>query len=443
MTTRGHLFGLLGTAFAIAVWFMVCFALMFVLLHALFQVRAEDLFEFKHPGFHVAAAVISLVLLLVPFGWMAIAFFQYRHGRQEEFEYLLATVVESDAPLAPALWAYVEDRPHGPWRETWAVFLLMFVVPGYYWLRYRKHSYDAKIQKVAHRLDNGFALSEALREVPGVVRQETLQAVLVGEQTGRLAECLRESPSGSLAGVWVEVVPRFAYPAFLLLMILGVVLYWGHLTAPRLAALNRDFGSFLPEQTQSLIDALPDFGSRQGWNALLYWTGLGTLLLVALLVVCFSSVCWWYLPGIGPLYQMLTQGRVLQLLALAVAANRPLPQAVAILVESRYGTFVVRRRLRALAQRLEQGHPLAPSLRRCGLLTPAMVPLVKAGERVGNLPWVLAELGKARVDRVIRILRLTSKLLSPVILIAVGTLVAYIAVAMFLPLVNVITRYTG
>src|SRR5262249_53697888 len=154
----------------------------------------------------------------------------------------------------------------------------------------------------------------------------------------------------------------------------------------------------------------------------------------AVVLLLCSSYLRWYLPGFGRLYRMHVQSRVLRMLAALLAVDKPLPQAVGVLVDTDYGSAVVRRRLRAVRRRLEQGDPLAAPPRRHGLLPRSMVPLVQSAERLGNLPWALAELGEARGNRLVRVLRTGSSLLSPAVILAVGTMVGFIVVGMFLPL---------
>ena len=92
--------------------------------------------------------LIQTTQLLV-YGWMLFAFLQYRRGRQDELLHVLSTAVEAEAPLAAALWTYLEDRPRGWLREFWVATLLFFVLPGYYWIWHRRHSYDQKVARVA------------------------------------------------------------------------------------------------------------------------------------------------------------------------------------------------------------------------------------------------------------------------------------------------------
>src|SRR5262245_5202535 len=103
------------------------------------------------------------VLMAVGFfyGWMLFAYLHYHQGRQEEFLRLLATVADSGVPLAPALRAYLRDRPRGTVRESLVAVLLFFVFPGYYWLWHRRHSFDHKVEQVAGKLELGMPLAVA------------------------------------------------------------------------------------------------------------------------------------------------------------------------------------------------------------------------------------------------------------------------------------------
>src|SRR5262249_7965048 len=155
-------------------------------------------------------------------------------GRQDEVQQLLATTLAAQAPLPEALWAYLEDRPHGPLRELWVAFLLFFVLPGYYWIWYRRHSFDRKVALVAEMLEQGASLHHALRSTPGVASRETLLAVAVGQVTGQLAECLRAMSQARLAPLWLELLPRVLYPLLLLCALSGILSFWDVYLFPRM-----------------------------------------------------------------------------------------------------------------------------------------------------------------------------------------------------------------
>src|SRR5262249_17509182 len=121
--------------------------------------------------FPVLPALLMLVLIWT---WMIFAYLHYRYGRQEEFLQLLITAVEANAPLVPAIRAYLLDRPRGTMREFWVCLLQFFVFPGYYWFWHQRHSFDRKVARVARLLESGVPLEQALQATPGVAARETI-----------------------------------------------------------------------------------------------------------------------------------------------------------------------------------------------------------------------------------------------------------------------------
>jgi type II secretory pathway component PulF len=375
------------------------------------------------------------LLLSVPYVWVVFAFFHYRQCRQDEFLHLLTTAVEAQAPLAPALRAYVVDRPNGPLREAWVATLLFFLLPGYYWLWYRRFSFDRKVVQVAGLLDMGYSLPEALYASPGVMPRQTVLAATVGESTGRLAHCLRQSVQTRLAPLWLEVLPRIAYPFLLLFFISGVWQFWMILVAPKFEQIFREFRVDLPEATERLF-AFADWLADDGWLITLIVPASA----VVVLILFLGSTCRWYCPVVGGFYRRIVQSRVLRMLGVLLETGKPVPEALGILADSGYFPRVAERRLDAVRLRVEHGEPLADSLRRGRLLPPAMMPLVQAAERVGNLPWVLSELSMSLANGTIRRLRRLSIVIGPLVLIAIGSLVAFLALGMFWPLIELLTR---
>jgi type II secretory pathway component PulF len=175
------------------------------------------------------------------------------------------------------------------------------------------------------------------------------------------------------------------------------------------------------------------------------WIGLAGLLGIAALVglLLASSTLRWHLPLVGRLYRMYVQGRVLRMLAPLLEAGRPAPEALGLLADSGYFAGAPRRRLVGARRLVEQGESLATSLRRKRLLPSAMTPLVAAAQRIQNLPWTLTELGENRTNRALRLLQRLSMAVAPFPVIAVGAMVAFIALAIFMPLIYLLGRLGG
>ena len=341
----------------------------------------------------------------------------------------------SSNPLAPALRSYLQDRPHGPVRELWAGALLFFVLPGYYWIWYRRFNYDRKVAEVAALLEMGYPLHTALETVAGAAPRQTVLGAAVGRAIGRLDLGLRHAALIRLSTLWVELLPRLLYPLLLLFFILGVLFFWLFVIGPRVEVIFREFKIEMPEWTTRLFE----YGELA--VDYLWMPPVFVLAMVSgLILLILSPTIRWYFPPVAWFYRRNVQSRVLKMFAGLLEAKKPAPESLALLTDSGYFPEVVRKRLERVRHRVEQGEPLADSLRRGRLLPTAAVALVQAAERVGNLPWVLMEVADALANRMVRRLRRISLLLFPVTLLGIGGLVAFMALGMFLPLIEIMTR---
>ncbi|CAN5353066.1 hypothetical protein BH10PLA2_BH10PLA2_33470 [soil metagenome] len=377
----------------------------------------------------------GVCLLMLIYGWVIYAFVQYREGRQQELTHLLCTAAEAEAPLAPALWAYLDDRPRGTLREFWTALLLFFLLPGYYWIWHRRHSFERKIARVAQHLEMGESLADALEASPGVISRGTILAVRIGEATGRLSESLRSAVPRRLTALWLEMLPRFLYPVMLIGFMIGLTSFWMTNVLPKLDRIYFDFDLELPVATLRLIDFGTYVLDHLGVLLLLVLIGGGILALIF-----SSSYVLWYLPILGRLYRRHQQSNVLKLLSTLLRVDIPAPASVEMLAKSNYFSWAVRRRLQTVKSHLQQGEPLAQTLQRDGLLPKSMAPLVHASERMHNLPWALNELGESMGERTVRTLRRLSQFVAPLLVIGVGLLVALEVLGIFMPVIEIVTR---
>jgi type IV pilus assembly protein PilC len=145
----------------------------------------------------------------------------------------------------------------------------------------------------------------------------------------------------------------------------------------------------------------------------------------------------------GYVYRMHVRSRFLRALAIPLDAGKPVPEALALIAESGYFSGLVRRRVARLRCAIEQGEPLAGALKGSGLLPEAMVPLVRTAERTHKLPWALSQLGDSLASRAIRLMQRFSLSLVPAGVVAVGLLVGFAAVGIFMPLVKIMSELSG
>jgi len=389
------------------------------------------------PAFAGIGGVVGTMLLLLVNGWALYAFLRYRQGRQDELTQVLAAAVAGQLPLAPAVRSYLEDRPRRGRVRKLLAGAACVALPLYTyaraWVGWRR--YDRLVESLAARLEAGEPLSAALRAVPGVAPREVRLAAAVGESTGQLGECLKGADRERWAAAWLEVAPRVVYPFIVLLFVSAVTTFLMVAILPKYRRIFDEFGEALPPFTAALVD---------GWAIMEDFLPLVPVALflglIAVAVVIANPTVRWRTPVLGRLYGWGVQAQVLRALGRLLAAGRTVPQALGFLGATDDFPAVVRRRLATATAGVERGDPLAAALGRAGLLPAAMGPLVVSAEKVRTLPWALGELGDHLSGRAFRLVRRVSLVASPLMVVAVGGVVGFVAVGMFMPLITLLTR---
>jgi type II secretory pathway component PulF len=380
-------------------------------------------------------AVFVLFALFAFYGWIIYSFLFYRVCRREELLYLFASAAEGGVPLDAALHAYLQDRPRGEMRAFWlATLLCVFPVPGFYWIWYRRTNFDRKVEELARQLEQGVPLFRVLQASPALATRDTVLAAAIGETTGQLPRCLRGVAQRRISTAWVEMLPQIVYPFVLLIVITGIVSFLGYFIVPKFKRIFQDFGVSMPPTTEILLHQ-SDLIVSYGWAI-----AIAIQLVVATaLVLVLSSSARWFFPGLSSIYRRMVRSRVLQTLSLLLQVGKPMPESLAVLSSLPMGSMALRLLDRARA-RIEQGEPFDESLFQVGLLPASMLPLVRAAVRAGNLPWALAEMADALYHRMMRNMQRIVQAVFPFVVILFGGVVAFIVIAMFLPLVKLITE---
>jgi type II secretory pathway component PulF len=121
-------------------------------------------------------------------------------------------------------------------------------------------------------------------------------------------------------------------------------------------------------------------------------------------------------------------------------AERNVPDSLDFIVESGVFPQIVLRRIAEAREDVVEGQPLDEALTNAELLPPSMGPLIRSAQTSNTLAWALEELGDHLGGRAVRLVRRISLIVSPLIILALGALVAFIALGMFMPLVQLIER---
>ena len=105
-----------------------------------------------------------------------------------------------------------------------------------------------------------------------------------------------------------------------------------------------------------------------------------------------------------------------------------------------YPTRRVAKRLSRAAEQIRQGTHWCDSLVQQKLLRPAEAAVLKSAERVNNLSWALLEMADLTARRVMDRATSVSRVFSPLMVLALGVVIALLALAFITPLAQLISE---
>jgi type II secretory pathway component PulF len=198
---------------------------------------------------------------------------------------------------------------------------------------------------------------------------------------------------------------------------------------PRFVAILGDVGGQLPLSTRLLVGASALFA---GW----WWLWL---LLIAGAVLAIRS--WiadpenrrrWHAtrlraPIVGTLEQSAATARFTSALSVLLNGGSSMLTAVRVAAEG-VANSAIAGELETAGERIARGERVSESL--AGALPPLAVEMLAAGEESGRLPDMCARVAKVHEESVARSLRSLVRLIEPVLILAFGAIVGFIALAM-------------
>jgi type IV pilus assembly protein PilC len=152
----------------------------------------------------------------------------------------------------------------------------------------------------------------------------------------------------------------------------------------------------------------------------------------------FFDRCKLSLPGLGPVLKKVAIGRFARTFGTLVSSGVPILQTLTILRETA-GNVVVAGVIGTVHDRVKEGDAIAPVLKASRVFPAMIAGMVDVGEQTGALPDMLLKIADNCDEEVDNAASAMTSLLEPVLLIFLAVVVGSIVVAMFLPLIRLMT----
>ena len=284
---------------------------------------------------------------------------------------------------------------------------------------------------------SGLPLSESMKQVEGVFPGILVAAIQANERSGRIPDALEEYAKYAQAqeALRKKVVSAAVYPATVIGFGLLVVIFLLAYVIPRFAMVYDGTVMQASGATRILL-AVGHFIHDRGW-ALLIGIGLGALLVAyqfarrnaaERLLSAIGNL--WSFKKLGERFQ---QARICASLSMLTRGGYDFPEAMR-LASPLAISATTRAQLDEARERILEGVLVSQALMKTDFGDGFAVRILQAGERVGDLAGSFEMLAQTYRRELETMLERTMRLVEPILLMTVASLIGAIVVLMYLPI---------
>ena len=299
---------------------------------------------------------------------------------------------------------------------------------------------DAKLKPyvsaVRDEVRHGALLSDAFAR-QGIFPTVYVTSVLAGEKGGALAEVLERfiTYQKTALAIRKKIMVSLLYPSFLVVLVIGLIVFLVTYVVPNFAQLYGSMQANLPPMTQILIAV--------GTTARSY-----VLVFVALLIGAVFGFRMWSrgekarlaidrvklkTPVFGDIWVKYQVAQFSRVLSTLLQGGVPLVQALGTASES-LGTPLLKQALEKAVRMVKEGQALSSSVSSTGVFPPLAIDMIEVGESTGALPAMLNSVADFYEDDVATRTQAALSMIEPSIMIFMGIFVAFVLIALYLPI---------
>jgi len=299
---------------------------------------------------------------------------------------------------------------------------------------------------VVEDIESGQTLSEAFAKHPKAFDRLYCNMIKAGEAGGALEAILQRLADfkEKAQSLKRKIKGAMVYPIvviFVACVIVGFILYF---IIPRFEAIFLDFGVPLPKMTIVLIEA-SHFLIKYFY--LVFLTPLFIWIFIKLLYrnktgayVCDRILL--MIPVMGTIAEKSTVARTMRTLGTLVQSGVPILESLSIVRETA-GNAVFERAFTRIYDSIREGETIAQPLRESRIVDDIVVNMIDVGEETGDLDTMLNKIADNYDEEVEVAVESLVSLLEPIMIVVLGGIVGFIVIALFLPLITLITKLSG
>lgn len=292
------------------------------------------------------------------------------------------------------------------------------------------------IKALLSRLYEGVTFSQALEDYPQAFPALYIATVRASERTGDLPEALTRfiTYQTQMDFVRKKLVGASIYPVLLLVIGLLVSVFLLVFVVPKFSAIYDDIGTDLPWLSVLLIK-WGQFVHERGWElAVVAMAMLAGLSHVVTRPAFHASLLQflWRIPAIGERMRVYQLARFYKTLGMLLRGGIPITQALEMVSGLLQPHF--RPRVEAAAKHIREGKTISTAMETEGLTTAVGNRMLRVGERTGLMGDMMERIGNFHDEEIARWVEWTTKLIEPILMAVIGTVIGGIIILMYMPI---------
>ncbi len=302
--------------------------------------------------------------------------------------------------------------------------------------------FRALLEKVHQQVTTGVALSDAFLSLGDVFPRLYSNSLRAGERSGELEGVLRRYVEYQrlVESVRKKIVAALTYPAVLVMLAVGLVILLVAYVIPKFSDFYLQFGSELPMPTRIVL------GVAQ-------FTEDNLLYIVAALVVGWYLFKWWKgtpfgrrvvdrwtlrVPLVGRLAQLFSLSQFTRSMSVLLSGGTPMVPAVETAATSIKNVYIAELFL-GCVQEVQEGRPLSDALEDTGRAPGLALAMIRVGESTGALPEMLEHTSDFFDEEIDFFLTRVVGLFEPMILVVMAVIIAGLLLAVYYPLLRLVS----
>lgn len=297
-------------------------------------------------------------------------------------------------------------------------------------------------------VESGSTFSEALQNYPKVFNNLYVNMVRAGEAGGvlevvlnRLAEFAEKAEK-----IKNKVKSAMVYPTVVLFAAVGITAFLLTTVIPKFKDIFNELmeGQELPGITKFVMGA-SEFVMQNGLLVLAMVVGIIILFNVFARMKAGAYILdtvKLHMPVFGPLIRRTAIARMMRTLGTLLASGVPVLQAL-VIVRDTSGNAVIAKAIQSVHDSVKEGESMTNPLAASKVFPPMVISMVEVGEETGALPDMLTRIADTYDDEVDNAVAGLTSVIEPIMIMLLAVIVGTIVIAMFMPMIKIISTIGG